>query len=71
MNLPNYDIAGIVTPTEGINLIHINLSHLRQIAALTDFSDRAQRESFCNNIAFIKQYYERVEVLLRDGGNFQ
>lgn len=63
-NLPNYDIAGIDTPERGLELIRQNLALLRQIALVTNFAERAERDNFCNNIAYLKQYYERVDQLL-------
>ena len=63
-SLPNYDIASIDTPERGLELIQQNLVQLRQIALTTDFTVRAERDNFCANIAFLKQYYERVDQLL-------
>ena len=63
-SLPNYDIAGIASVENGLELIRQNLVALRAIAATTDFTDRAQVDAFCGNIAFLKQYYERVDRLL-------
>ena len=67
VGLPNYDIAGITTVDAGLELIRQNLIALRGIASMTDFSNRAQVGSFCNNIAFLRQYYERVDRLLTLG----
>jgi len=66
--LKNYDIAGVTTPEEGLELIRINLIDLQSIAFATDFTDAAGRANFCNNIAFIKRFYERVDMLLAQRG---
>ena len=68
MNLPNYDIASISTPEQGLMMINKSLSMLRDIVRKTDFRDAGQRADLCNNIAFLKQYYECVDVLLAQRG---
>ena len=67
LSLPNFDITGITTVENGLELIRQNLDALRAIATATDFADRLQVEAFCNNIAFLRQYYERVDRLLPFG----
>lgn len=69
MTLPNYDIASIATPEEGLLHIQKNLVLLKEIATNTDFSVDSQRLNFNNNITFIKQYYERVDILLAMRGD--
>ena len=64
LNLPNYDIGSIQTPEEGLELIRQNLIKMKEIALLTNFSIPEDRDAFFRNIAFIKQYYERVDYLL-------
>jgi hypothetical protein len=68
MTLPNYDIASIATPEQGLVMINKNLSMLRDIVRKTNFKDAGQRADLCNNIAFLKQYYERVDTLLAQKG---
>ncbi len=63
-NLPNYDIGGIATPEQGLELIRQNLIIMKDIARETNFSIPEQRDAFFRNIGFIKQYYERVDYLL-------
>ena len=63
-NLPSFDIGSITTPAQGLEIIRQNLAHLKGIALRTDFSIPAQKESFAKNLAFMKQYYERVDYLL-------
>ena len=68
MTLPNYDIASIATPEQGLVMISRNLSMLQDIVRKTNFKDAGQRADLCNNIAFLKQYYERVDALLAQKG---
>jgi hypothetical protein len=68
VNLPNYDIGGIMTPEQGLEMIRHNLQLLKTIALTTDFSIKEAREDFYRNLGFIKQYYERVDYLLAVGG---
>ena len=63
-NLPNYDIGSIVTPEQGLELIRQNLIMMKDIAENTNFAIPAECDAFFKNIAFIKQYYERVDYLL-------
>jgi hypothetical protein len=67
VGLPNYDIASITTVDGGLELIRQNLIALRGMATMTDFGSKAQVRSFCDNIAFLRQYYERVDRLLTLG----
>lgn len=66
--LPNFDIGGISTPEEGLERIRQNLMLLKQIALQTDFSRADHRQNFDRNLAFMKQYYERVDYLLAARG---
>ena len=68
LNLPSYDIGGITTVEQGLELIRQTLLNLRAIALATDFSNREHVRSFCKNIAFARQYYERVDWLLASNG---
>lgn len=65
--LPNFDIAGIETTKQGLSLIHHNIELLKKEAAAANFANREDRVAFCNNIDFLKQYYERVERLHMEG----
>jgi hypothetical protein len=66
-SLPNFDIMGITTPQEGLALIRANLIELRIIAGEADFTKREEVRAFDANLAFLKQYYERVDFLLAAG----
>ncbi len=63
-SLPNYDIGGIQTPEAGLELIRNNLILLKGIALRSDFSRADHKANFERNLAFMKQYYERVDYLL-------
>ena len=66
--LPSYDIAGIQTPEEGLNLISGLLVKLREIASAIDYRDAAERLHLQNSIGYVKQFYERVDMLLAQRG---
>jgi hypothetical protein len=66
ITLPNFDIMSIESPEHGLQLVHDNLNVMRSIANDTDFNDKEKRDNFCKNIGFLKQYYERIEVLIRE-----
>jgi len=68
LTLPSYDITGIKTSSEALALIDQNLVDLRVIAAKTDFTVKAEVDNFSRNIAFLKQYYEKAELLLIQEG---
>ena len=67
-DLPNYDIGGIVTPEDGLEMINRNLSLLKASACGADMESPEDRKALCHNIGFIKQYYERVDMLLTKRG---
>jgi hypothetical protein len=66
--LPNYDIGSIMTPEQGLEVIRQNLILLKDIARRTNFGRPDHKANFDNNLAFIKQYYERVDFLLAQRG---
>lgn len=67
-NLPAYDIAGIQTPEEGLNLISGLLVKLREIASMVDYRNAAERLHLHNSIGYVKQFYERIDMLLAQRG---
>lgn len=67
-NLPSFDIASITTPEEGLEYITANLARLKEIALRTNFAREDHKQNFYKNLAFMKQYYERVDYLLAQRG---
>ena len=51
---------------EVLRAIDRELAELAEIAGETDFDDPAHAEQFVRNVAFLKTYYERAEVLIRE-----
>jgi hypothetical protein len=64
--LKSINFEAIKTIEEGIDALNAALLELEDMAEKTDFTLPASTEVFCENIAFIKRYYERLEELLLD-----
>lgn len=64
--LKSFNVVSLVTVSDVLRAIDIELADLAAIATETDFSDPAQSAQFARNVDYLKTYYERAEVLIRD-----
>lgn len=66
INLPSFDIYGITDVGDALRLIHHNIGILRGIILRADLSKVEDRDRVIRNITFLRQYYERADVLVRN-----
>lgn len=64
--LRSFDVLVLSSVPDVLRAIDSELIELEQIAAETDFDNPAHAAQFERNVAFLKTYYERAEVLIRE-----
>lgn len=65
--LPGIWIDSLTTLSEVIDQIEICLGVLKQNAETLDFSDKKVEKQYTEQIAYMKQFFERAEYLARRG----
>ena len=63
--IPNFWIGSLSTFDDTISQIEIYLNLLKENAAIADFSDSATRKQYINDLAFMKQFFDHAEILVR------
>jgi hypothetical protein len=66
--LKSVDISGITSVRVVRDLLIEALGDLETLAGITDFMSQQDADTFKSNVAFLKRYYERLEVLARMEG---
>lgn len=66
--LKSVDISGITSVRVVRDLLIEALGDLETLAGITDFMSQQDADTFKSHVAFLKQYYERLEVLARMEG---
>lgn len=64
--LRSFDVSHLHCVADVLEVLGTELQDLQSIAAETDFSKPDQADQFVRNVAFLKSYYERAEVLIRE-----
>ena len=63
--IPNFWIGSLSTFDDTVAQIEIYLGMLKENAIIADFSDSDIRKQYINDLAFMKQFFERAEFLVR------
>lgn len=67
--MPNFWIGSLNTFDDTIAQIEIYLGLLKENATIADFSDSDTRKQYINDLAFMKQFFERAEFLVRQSND--